>query len=412
MAILHPSRPLTALVPQYVSRFSCVGSSCEDTCCAGWQVSIDKKTFTAYRQSNHAELKPAFETSLKRTRSQESAASYARIELHTESDTCPLAQDRLCSVQKHLNETYLSDTCFSYPRSTRQFAGGIEQSLTLSCPEAARQALLSADAFDFVENKIQVRDSTLLGIKSMHGLGPELMNEIRIFCFQLMRTEGLALWQKLAALGVFCESLTHAIEAHNQRSIPAMIEDFIVLLESGSVVQALDELAPNHVSQALVFSTLWQMPRGAARSASQREIVDMIAQGMRIDEASEHSKEAQIVDNYRRGLERLPAALQDAPHMLENYVLNEMFSNLFPFGDTTPYEHYLRLISRFGMVRFMLAAQCNSSEALPSTAMLARTVQVFCRRFQHDRLFAAHTSEVLHNSGWDRLEKLYGFLRY
>jgi lysine-N-methylase len=412
MAILHPSRSLSALVPQYASRFSCIGSSCEDTCCAGWQVSIDKKTFTAYRQSNHVELKAAFDTSLKRTRSQASASHYAHIELEQESGNCPLAQDRLCSVQKNLNETYLSDTCFSFPRSTRQFAGGIEQSLTLSCPEAARQALLSADAFDFVESRIQVRDSTLNGIRSMHGLGPESMNEIRIFCFQLMRAEGLALWQKLAALGVFCESLTQAIDAHRQAGIPALIQDFIALLESGAIVQALQDLTPNHVSQALVFSTLWQMPRGTAPSASQRDIIDMIAQGMATDEMSERSRDEQIVDNYRRGLERLPAALQDAPYMLEHYVLNEMFSNLFPFGDATPYEHYLRLISRFGMVRFMLAAQCNSSESLPSPALLALTVQVFCRRFQHDRLFARHTSEVLHKSGWDRLEKLYGFLRY
>lgn len=412
MAILHPSRSHIALVPEYVSRFSCVGPSCEDTCCAGWQVSIDKKTFNAYRQSKHEELQPAFENSIKRTRSMGSDSSYARIELNQESGSCPLVQDSLCSVQKNLNESYLSDTCFSYPRSSRQFAGGIEQSLTLSCPEAARQALLNPNAFDFVENKIQVRDSTMNKIKTMHGLSAESMNEIRIFCFQLMRTEGLALWQKLAVLGVLCENLTKAIEAHNQRGIPALLEGFIVMLESGSVIDALKDLAINHVSQALVFATLWQIPKGAATSAPQREIVAMIAKNMRVDETSERSVQEQIVDHYRRGLERLPAAMADAPFMLEHYVLNEMFSTLFPFGHATPYEHYLRLVSRFGMVRFMLAAQCNTDGELPSAALLARTIQVFCRRFQHDRMFAAQTSEVLHNTGWDKLEKLYGFLRY
>ena len=411
MAILHPSRSLTALVPQYVSRFSCIGSSCEDSCCAGWRVSIDKKTFTAYRQSNHPELKPVFESSLKRTRSQESDTNYARIELHAESGACPMMQDSLCSVQKNLDETYLSDTCFSYPRSTRQFAGGIEQSLTLSCPEAARQALLSPDAFDFVENAILVRDKTTGTTKPVHGLRIETMNEVRIFCFQLMRTEGLALWEKLAVLGVFCEGLTNAIESHNQRGIPALVQDFIVILETGSVVQALTDLTPNHVSQALVFAALWNSKNIAPRSASQREIVATIAKGMAVNETSTQTEQEQIVDNYLRGLERLPAALQEAPYMLEHYVLNEMFSNLFPFGDTTPYESYLRLISRFGMVRFMLAAQCNG-DTLPSPALLAQTVQVFCRRFQHDSSFAKQTSEALRNSGWDRLEKIYGFLRY
>jgi lysine-N-methylase len=412
MAILHPSRSLIALVPQFASRFSCIGSSCEDTCCAGWEVSIDKKTFNAYKQSNHPELKPVFESSLKRTRSKESDSTYARVQLHAESGACPMIKDSLCSVQKNLNETYLSNTCFNYPRSTRQFAGSIEQSLTLSCPEAARQALLSADAFDFVENKIQVRETSADTVAPKHGLGVQEMNEIRIFCFQLMRTEGLALWEKLAVLGVFCESLTKAIEAHNQRGIPALLQQFIVILETGSVVQALQELTPNHVSQALVFAALWNSRNGAPRSASQRETMAVIASGMQIDEASERSEEEQIVDHYRRGLERLSAALEAAPFMLEHYVLNEMFSNLFPFGDATPYESYLRLISRFGMVRFMLAAQCNGGDTLPSPAALVQTVQVFCRRFQHDRLFAMNSSEVLRKRGWDRLEKIYGFLRY
>lgn len=374
-------------------------------------MTIDKKTFNAYRQSNHPELKPVFESSIKRTRSQASDTNYARIELHAESAACPMIRDSLCSVQKNLNETYLSDTCFSYPRSTRQFAGSLEQSLTLSCPEAARQALLSADAFDFVENRIQVRESTGSTITSMHGLSVETMNEIRIFCLQLMRTEDLALWERLAVLGVFCEALTQAIEAHNQRSVPALLQEFIGILESGSVVEALKDLPPNHVSQALVFVALWNTRTGAPRSASQRETISLIAEGMRIDDASTRSREEQLVEHYRRGLERLRVALQEAPYVLEHYVLNEMFSNLFPFSGRTPYENYLQLISRFGMVRFMLAAQCNAA-ALPSPAALVQTVQVFCRRFQHDTSFATQTSEVLRNSGWDRLEKIYGFLRY
>ena len=412
MTILHPSRSLTALLPRYVSRFSCIGPSCEDSCCAGWQVTIDKKTFTAYKQSNHQELKPVFENSVKRTRGHENDVNYARIDMVQETGACPLMHDRLCSVQTNLNETYLSDTCFSYPRLTRQFAGGIEQSLTLSCPEAARQALLNADAFDFVEHTISLRDSSVNKVRPAHGLGIETMNEVRIFCFQLMRIDGMALWEKLAVLGVFCEALTKAIQAHQQGGIPALIEEFTGILETGSVVDALRDLQPNHVSQALVFAALWELRIPAARSPSQREILETIAKGMEAIEAGALSKEEQIVDGYRRGIERLTEALQEAPHLLEHYVLNEMFTDLFPFGASSPYEHYLRLVSRFGMLRFMLAALCKGSESVPTPAVLVQTVQLYCRRFQHDARFATQTSEVLHNSGWNRLEKIYSFLRY
>jgi lysine-N-methylase len=132
---------------------------------------------------------------------------------------------------------------------------------------------------------------------------------------------------------------------------------------------------------------------------------------MPTDPARAEPVEQQIVDNYRRGIERLPAALSEAPWLMEHYLLNEIFSSLFPFGDSTPYEHYLQLVARFGMVRFVLAAQCNSDAGLPTPALLAQTVQVFCRRVQHDTQLAQQINQALQNTGWDRLDRIYGFLR-
>ena len=36
------------LVPQYVRKFACIGGACEDTCCQGWRVPIDKETYKKY----------------------------------------------------------------------------------------------------------------------------------------------------------------------------------------------------------------------------------------------------------------------------------------------------------------------------------------------------------------------------
>ena len=29
--------------PDYMSDFACIGGDCEDTCCAGWKVIVDRK---------------------------------------------------------------------------------------------------------------------------------------------------------------------------------------------------------------------------------------------------------------------------------------------------------------------------------------------------------------------------------
>jgi lysine-N-methylase len=411
MSVLHFSRTLPALLPQYVSRFKCIGPECEDTCCANWRVTIDKKTFNSYRQSTHPELVELFAKNVKRQRSQASDGNYARIELNADTQECPMMADRLCAVQKNMDESYLSDTCFSYPRYSRNFSGQYEQALTLSCPEAARQALLAADAFDFVQGSITVRPAAMSEIKPTHGLSLALMNDVRIFCLQLVRTEGLELWQKLAVLGVFCESFTSTLAKGGHAAVPELLKDFVTMVEQGLVLDALVELRPNHEVQARVFALLWREKKHGAASPMQKTVLEAIAKGLGGDAETGQVTEEKLIESYSRGITRLPEALRVAPHLLEHYILNEMFRELFPFGSKTPYEHYLKLISRFGLLRLMLAAQCNTDGPLPDAAVLVSTTQVFCRRFQHDANFATQVNQALKNSGWDKLDKVYGFLR-
>ena len=35
-------------IPDYYPSFECIADKCEDTCCAGWQIVIDKETLKKY----------------------------------------------------------------------------------------------------------------------------------------------------------------------------------------------------------------------------------------------------------------------------------------------------------------------------------------------------------------------------
>lgn len=410
MAILHPTKTLPALLPRYVTRFACTGSACEDNCCSGWLVTLDKKTFNAYRQSTDPALSATIDKHVKRHRAGKSDNDYGKITLDAESRRCPLMSDGLCGVQKQLGESYLSTTCFTYPRQTRHFGNQFEQALTLSCPEAARQALLQPDAFDFVESRITIRPEVAQASTIHFGLTQDAMNEVRIFCLQLMRTDGLALWQRLAVLGVFCESLTSTLAASRHAEVPALIAHFADLVAQGDMVDALGTLQPNHAAQAMVFSTI--LADKGFQTATSMETEVVLSVGSRLGAGDDGMVDADtLVASYRRGLERLEQALQAAPHLLEHYVLNEMFLTLFPFVGNSPFDAYLQLVSRFGLLRLMLAAQCNTEGELPGPGLLVKTVHIYCRRFQHQNTFTQRVNGALHASGWGSLDKLYGFLR-
>ncbi|MFM9993367.1 MAG: flagellin lysine-N-methylase [Burkholderiaceae bacterium] len=411
MSILHPTRSLTALVPLYAQKFSCVGSSCKDSCCTGWTVTIDKKTFNSYRQSKNPNLIDRLEKQVKRQRSQASDKNYARIVLSPSTGECPMMEDKLCSVQSELGEDKLSHTCFSYPRSTYESGDFYQQALTLSCPEAARLALLADDAFQFSEAAISVRKETIETLNPAHGLSLSQMNEIRFFCIQLMRTEGMLLWQKLALLGLFCESLTLALKEGGQARVSQIIASSQDLMLNNQTELLFNSMQPHYDIQAITFLMLWRSKSIVTFSPLQTSVHKSIALGLGFNIEADSVEHSQVVEQYKRGINNLHLALKDAPFLLENYILNELFNDCFPFDQVTPYEHYLRLITRFGMVRFMIAAQCSSEDNLPKIETLVDTVQAFCRRYQHDSQFSSKVNACLNNSGWNDLQKIFRFLK-
>jgi lysine-N-methylase len=156
---------------------------------------------------------------------------------------------------------------------------------------------------------------------------------------------------------------------------------------------------------------LWRSKSIVTFSPLQTSVHKSIALGLGFNIEADSVAHSQVIERYKLGVNNLHIALKDAPFFFENYILNELFKDCFPFDQATPYEHYLRLITRFGMVRFMLAAQCSSEDNLPTVQSLVDTVQAFCRRYQHDSQFSANVNACLNNSGWSDLQKIYRFLK-
>src|SRR5277367_6491186 len=48
--MLKQVQPATRLQPQSYSAFRCIGADCEDTCCIGWGVNVDRPIYEAYQR--------------------------------------------------------------------------------------------------------------------------------------------------------------------------------------------------------------------------------------------------------------------------------------------------------------------------------------------------------------------------
>ena len=318
MTTLHFTKSVQAVQPRYAASFTCTGPACEDNCCTGWTVHIDRKTFNAYRQAKKPLLNERLEKHVKRARSLSSDTQYARIEMQPISQACPFMEEKLCSIQREMGEDKLSDTCATYPRSNRVMAGQHEQSLTLSCPEAARLALLQADAMDFVEGETRLRPEVITSIKAKSGLSTETMGSIRVFALQLMRTEGLALWQKLAVLGLFCDQLTQLLKMSGHVRIPGLLDEMRTMVNTGAITEALSVMQPDYTIQVSVFSSLWQLNIQRQLTPVQAAVQKAVALGLGADPETHEVSKAKLIERYTLGVGRLPEAMRQVPFLLEN----------------------------------------------------------------------------------------------
>ncbi|OON61063.1 hypothetical protein B0920_19235 [Massilia sp. KIM] len=407
MPIRHPTLTVPALQPQYVSRFRCIGPQCEDNCCKEWHVGLDKQTFEAYQRPEAGKLA----TIIRINPEPRSDLNYGRIELSGADSACPALENELCSVHRDLGDQALSHTCFTYPRVWTDVGGQAEQSLELSCPEAARLALLAPDAFEFTEGSMTVRAPLVRVVNAREGMSLEAVNEIRYFCLNLMRVDGLPVWQRLAVLGLVCEGLVEPLARRDLEAARTLLADTAALLENGALLEPLAQLQPDHEAQAMLFSVLLESVPKERHANLRHRVADAVASGLGADPLTGQVSAERLVECYRRGLARLPEALQAAPHLLDHYLLNELFLHLFPFDMASPFDSYLRLVSRFGLLRLMLAARCNTEGELPDAATLVQTVQAHYRRFNHDQTLLGRIDAALHKGGWARLDKLYGLLR-
>lgn len=128
-------------IPDYYKEFTCIADQCEDTCCAGWQIVIDKKSLKRYWNERHI-----FGKRLRR-----SIQWRQGVFRQSKDKRCAfLNENNLCDLYANLGAKSLCKTCRLYPRHIEEFEGVREISLSLSCPEVARILLKREEPVRFL----------------------------------------------------------------------------------------------------------------------------------------------------------------------------------------------------------------------------------------------------------------------
>ncbi len=368
-------------IPKYMMAFQCIGGACEDNCCIGWDVDIDKITYVKYQRVTH----PLMQRELKRYVKvnpdvYSDNINYAFAVLTPEKHCSFLNADRLCMIQKHLGESYLSNVCSSFPRITNKIDGNLERSATPSCPEVMRLLAESSEAMTLVTVKdppstpiisFNIKQSD----KRFRGTLISELLAVRDACFNLFESDASPLEVQLFELANF---VVEIVKLEKNNKLP-LLKDFIAnqTKTTETTKQKSDDLNEAFMNfSEMLIEHLEQV--GADDS-------------IRYIDLSDYAKKGDVTVGYKH----FEAFNHEYPHVLRNLIKNHIYKNLFPFSEGENAEEALwLLLSRYAMIKRQLIGLAGYHNQL-NREMVASYLQVFSKVIEHHKHFESRTIETL-----------------
>ena len=409
-----------SLQPPHFASFRCLGADCEDTCCDGWAVTVDQRTYEKYQTCSDPQWHASFQQFVTITENPTSH-DYARIQLS--STTCPFLSEGLCSIHKDLGEDYLSVTCASFPRVLNVVNDVVERSLDLGCPEAARQALLDPSPMAFAESVLASQsfsEARLSVIDMNDGASPgkpyRQFRAVRGFILSLLQNRALPISTRLQLVGFFCDKVQELSAGGAEARIPELIQSY-----------------QDAVSGSLFEDLLNQMP---ARPALRLEtVLELIVSRITSDFTNRRFLACykEFMEGIRWGsdstMEEITARYQEAysgywapflhthEHMLEHYLVNSVCRGLFPFGpqqstyrlrdqsiERSIHDAFLLLAVQFSIIETLLGGMAGFHKEAFGAAQVIQVIYTFTRTFEHSLTFPQRAIQTLTEKGLNNPE--------
>lgn len=404
--------------PRYAEQFRCIAGACEDSCCVGWTVPIDKQTFDKYQRIPAGSLRASIDINVvlsPRNADGSKPAEYAFMQMPP-SKKCPMHNaDNLCQIQLEQGEGYLSRICSTFPRRTHTIDKLEETTLTLSCPEAARIVLTNTRLLGDLDEQHCARPWD--DKPGKHTTPISYFWPIREFTVTLLQNRDYALWQRLFLLGTFSRRLETVFEEGAQGNFSALETGFSQAIATGTLRASMESMPANNALQLdLVLGLVKQRLGAGDPSPRLAECLNDFLEGIGHETLS-----------FEKQCEAYAAAYKDFyepfflkfPGTLENLLLNMVFRSVFPFGvgifakpkAIEPARQYALLVTEFALIKGLLIGVAGSRKQAFCLDDVVRTVQLVTKHFEHTEHFVDVCLKLLASKGLDNAYGLTMLLR-
>jgi lysine-N-methylase len=404
----------TVRQPRHYEAFRCLGADCEDTCCNGWRVMVDRHTYDLYQNCSDPALKPSLTNLITINSSSTGDDDYASISPN--GTLCPFLSGGLCSIQQKLGQDYLSKLCATYPRVTNMVDGVLERSLEVSCPEAARLALLDPNPMEFDELQ-EAGNTRLGGISVLLTSGSQCpakpyryFREIRRLVLSLLQNRSYPLSSRLIILGYLCDKLNEAA-GQGDDTVPDIMRGYADAIDRALFNDLLSECIAQPATQLEI--TVELIVSRITSDYTPRRFLECYEEFMHGIEWRPESTMAEIGTRYAEAYRQYYAPFMGQyEYVMERFLLNHVFKTLFPLGpqestqklsifrrDSPISVQYILLAVDYAILKTVLIGMSACHKSDLSTGHVIKLIQSYAKAFEHSTAFPPLAIEMLAGKG-------------
>ncbi len=385
------------VTPKYVSDFSCIGPDCEDSCCIGWNIYLDKKSYK--KTIAHPQLKGLAKSALKKIKRNND--QWAIIQTDAKGACLFLDSNKLCKIHAIAGEETLGDTCRTYPRTSHIRESDKFETLSLSCPEAARLILFSPDAFMF--------ERKLSGAKMTSYPSPLWVSKTYDYSIELLLNEHLNWQQALLSIGFLINSADKVWLKESEASVlDSRFEQLSLLAEQGVLqeqYQKLSYVCEHQVQAFAAFHAMFIDAHPRADGVRFKEIDDAISDVLDEDRVLD-------IDRINRAWNDIASpALEEHGDIFKRYLLYYMYHEYFPTTlDDKPQSAFRLIVLDCFMLRCYLAVIANKNNGLSERDIIL-CFQVYHVVRQHQSTFIKGATEIMEKFSFSNVAGIISLLK-
>lgn len=386
----------SSITPTYAAAFHCIGTDCEDHCCKHWDIPLDKRTYAQYQLFPVEKLGSVVRDFVTLSPAGSPDGLYAHIRRQT-SGVCPFfGPDRLCGIQKEYGPALLSASCSIYPRTLSHVDAVLEGTLSLSCPEAARNVLLNPDFLqvegDLFSGDFRTDNTYRLSRAGWESIGEpfRFFHAVRSVLIEIVRDRSRPLWERLLLIGCLCMRLEGIASSHTEGAVDALLSDYRQLAENEQLHVELQAL-PSEPKLRLEVVLALTSERVEEKTCGDRfrdtfwTFIEGIGSASPSGPDDDLGRLLYAEQRYHRPF------FERSPFILENYLLNYIFQNLFPFGQAgsdrfvprTIFEEWVLMTTQFAWIDTLLIGIAGHYKEDFAEEHVVRTIQSFTRAVAH-----------------------------